>query len=814
LVAAKCLAVHGRLEVVDERGDDSLWNKLGRLQEAVRSVAPNEIGACLPLVPEGYRSCIKDVWRRFDGEGSEMFLDARAVGYAYQYFRLPSRKDAQLKIQTADKQLHADQVAAFTQLYTPFWIVDFLVQNTVLPQLPAELRSHLPHHWLIENSSSAPQRPIDSISILDPACGGGHFLQDAFLTLVEGHKSTGHTSRDAADKAIDQIHGADIDGVALHAAALTLLVQYILTCDQLPGKPWNCFSFVGTDLLGSLSRAFPQDHPLSRLYSVVVTNPPYIGRRLITRELKTALKREYPGSAHDLAAPFVVRGLELLEPGGRLGFITQASLLSLPSFEPLRLKLIESESLKIAVELGTGVFPLQSGDKVNSVLLVAQASGSPWNGGAATTFIDLSQKEDKEESLRSICHKPEEFSPAVFLRRLSEFITAASSAFHYKCPPAIRQLLLSSPRLESIADVRQGLATTDNRRFLRHIWEVDESEIGKTWFPYVKGAGSERWTSPVLNVVNFAEDGREIKDAVAAKYPYLKGKTAWVVKNEQYYFRPGLCFSFVSTEQFGARVLPAGCIFDVAASALFPPADSSDFLLAYLNSTLIRSICKLVNPTINMQVGDVKRLPLLHFSAELQSALAQLGRHCVELKAELDSFIHPQFRSSDNFQLASILGSDDPASSYAQLVSRIAVLHSQLQRNEATIDELILQKCDDLLALSTADRESITSWSAANASQTFHHPATLLSKAQFAELAVVQTVMQQSLKRKSQNGSSACQSNSVLSPIALEWVEEALGTPLSSFSRKRLADCAAKSFKGTPPACFEEVPVSITATKN
>ena len=96
-------------------------------------------------------------------------------------------------------------------------------------------------------------------------------------------------------------------------------------------------------------------------------------------------------------------------------------------------------------------------------------------------------------------------------------------------------------------------------------------------FRTLRVRAQERWTSPVLNVVNFADNGREIKETVANKYPYLNGKTAWVVKNEQYYFRAGLCFSFVSTEQFCARVLPAGCIFDVAASALFPAGDSADF---------------------------------------------------------------------------------------------------------------------------------------------------------------------------------------------------------------------------------------------
>ncbi|HNB24985.1 MAG TPA: hypothetical protein PKZ32_21365, partial [Candidatus Melainabacteria bacterium] len=150
-----------------------------------------------------------------------------------------------------------------------------------------------------------------------------------------------------------------------------------------------------------------------------------------------------------------------------------------------------------------------------------------------------------------------------------------------------------------------------------------------------KGAGSKRWFSPVVHVVKWENNGQEIKDAVNQAYPYLKGKVHWVVKNEKYYFKEGLSFSFVNNANFAVRLLPAGCIFDVAASALFPTKIDRYALLAYLNSSFAGKMAHLINPTINFQVGDVKRLPIIPFTESESEKLAQMARECTEATVQL-----------------------------------------------------------------------------------------------------------------------------------------------------------------------------------
>src|SRR5208283_3635094 len=193
---------------------------------------------------------------------------------------------------------------------------------------------------------------------------------------------------------------------------------------------------------------------------------------------------------------------------------------------------------------------------------------------------------------------------------------------NYLRPPVVMSLRSRLQKLADIATLKQGLATTDNARFLRYVWEVSPAEIGKRFVPYVRGDGAERWWSPLTTVVLWEGNGLAIKEAVTAAYPYLKGNYAWVVKNEEYYFRSGLTFSFVSKDRLAVRKLAAGAIFDVGSSAIFIDNCSREgALLAYLNSALATAMAHDLNPTINFQVGDLKKLVIPDFSPAEQETL-------------------------------------------------------------------------------------------------------------------------------------------------------------------------------------------------
>ena len=639
-------------------------------------------------------------------------LDESCLGYIYQLFSAPIRADSQKLLQTANKSSSLRQMVAFTQLYTPRWVVDFLLHNALLPlwrgsnQIGGE--EHFP--YLIGSPSACGQKegvvnerqPASQLTVLDPACGSGHFLLRAFDLLLSLYRQEDYGPEQAAKEILENnIYGVDLDPVGLWVTALSLLSRSLAYLPAVPRLKLNLAHCQerqdGVPLMGSLHRSWSADHLLMHKYRVVVTNPPYLGRKLLDRQIKSRLKTEYTDAHQDLCAAFLSRSVELLKPGGRLGMIIQASLLYLPTYGKLRQLILESLSLKVVVEAGTQVFPLLSGEKVNSALIVVE-KGCPAAAGQEAIFFDLTAVRDKERQLNCLIaarqgrQPPEAKSSAgVYLRQQSSFAGMRKHAFNYRCPPAFLSISRQSFCLSDQAEVRQGLATTDNRRFVRLFWEVDPAAIGSRWFPYVKGAGSRRWWAPIENVVNFEDGGRAIKEAVNQAYPYLNGKTEWVVKNEQFYFREGLSFSFVSAKQLSVRYLPPGCIFDVAGSAVFSKEGQLDFLLAYLNSSFSAAAAGLLNPTINFQVGDLKRLPLLRFTKQEQEELSRLGRRCLQLTRRLCRFADNDWGGTMPEEVRQILGGGDPDRLWRQSLDSLERDTASLALCELEIDRLVLQ---------------------------------------------------------------------------------------------------------------------------
>lgn len=751
--------------------DDAL-RRSKRLYDQHKLALPPELPFLFLDNPADYPTQFSKILRAI--EASEIKNYPHIIGYTYQFWRDSDRKIAQSEIQSADKQIDKAKLVAFTQIYTPDWVVEFIVANSLLPLLEPHLAnlSKL-QRWLSPQHFPAKPRVPSSISILDPAAGSGNFLLGAFDALFELLTKSGLPPEEAVTSIAKQLHGCDIDTVALCVAAIALVTR----CNQFGVKSTPTFhgltqAIPSKDaLLGSLSTNFPDSHPLSKQHSVVITNPPYIGRKLISRDLKGLLKSHWPDSHHDLSAAFFERSLSLLEPGGRVGLITQASMLSLPSHAKLRALILDRYHLKTTVDAGPGVFPLQSGEKVNSAILIVEkphtsleashairkslstnpktpashlsievktASADTGSAGLqpaskirqdsgvssiheirdakenVASFFNLKQSDDKENVLleqlaylRQGNHRTGENGSATIVQP-ELFRQFHGHAFNYSIPPVVAQLLTHAPTLESIADIRQGLATTDNDRFVKLIWQVNPEEIGRVWYPYVKGAGGQRYSSPIRHVVNWQDNGADIKAAVAERYPYLKGKTAWVVKNEAFYFKEGLCFSFVNTRGIAVRKLPPNCIFDVGASAIF--SDCNDFLLAYLNSSFMVSLANSLNPTINNQVGDLKRFPVLQFDESIKRKLSDLARECCDIKEQIDALIDPSTwfsnrcstkqtgfspsrqSSPSSHSFYTTLGPNgDDCSEFKQFETLLLNLQTTLDSKEFEIDEIVLE---------------------------------------------------------------------------------------------------------------------------
>ncbi len=800
LMALKILSHSGSLARLHGRGHDrdpsqirlnELSHLVRQLHERHSSFCPEQPALAAPVLPSP--NLLEAVWELLSNRRLSLhWSDERSLGYAYQFLCAPLRRASQNDIQSANKSVGSDQLIAFTQLYTPGWVVDYLLDNTVLPQWsgsPSTVGSnYLQIGWSDPSSletivsggfpgqpSSRDRdsgrfdgkhtRPAAELALIDPACGSGHFLIPAFDLFLKMHAAEGTPPDEAVARILERnLAGVDIDHSALWVVALALLLKS-LKAGATGRVEWRGLASVLTpssggenSLLGTLDPSWStcRHHPLSRRYDAVVTNPPYAGRKLLPRDLKARLKALYPHAHQDLCAAFIQCGLDLVEPGGRLGFIAQASLLHLPTYQDLRQRLVEQEALISVVDAGPGVFPLQTGEKVNSALVVVERSSelpsenansalvvaersselpsekansplvvaersselpsekanSPLvvaersselpsensdsarmrasAGRIPAIFIDLTSSKDKESALRDLTGaSAASFAGGIYRCDPQSFKLHPRYAFAYKCPPVVLRMVQSAERLDAHADVRQGLATTDNKRFVRYWWDVDPAQNGIRWFPYVKGAGSDRWYSPILHVVNWADNGAEIKAAVSDSYPYLEGKSGWVVKNEQFYFQDGLTFSFVNARALAVRRLPAGCIFDVGGSALFGDDETLDFLFAYLNSSVISAIARVLNPTINFQVGDVRRLPVIPFPRHVRDELAQLGLQCYRLKRELHKFNPTSIDAVIPQEVLDIASGGDISRMWGTLSSRLDASARALADLESRLNDLV-----------------------------------------------------------------------------------------------------------------------------
>lgn len=778
----------------------------------VRNFWQDKLSDSISQPTEMRRETINALQDLNDPEFVPLWKDPCTIGYAYQFLSSPARKKAQAEIQSSNKQLPLRKLINFTQIYTPDWVVDFLLVNCVVAQWKQAEQQRFPFLLKTPAEEIVLSRPAQELTVLDPACGSGHFLVRALDCLLGLYEYERIDRMDALRHIIANcIAGVDVDVFGLWVTAVALLVRCLretVKADFHIGNLTHALSLqtnaAHDSLLGSLSRKWPEAHPLHKHFTAVVTNPPYIGRKLMSRELKAELLKEYPDCRYDLCAPFIARGLELLHPGGRLGLITQASLLYLPSYTKLRRRIIDKHSLVSAIEVGPGVFPLQGGEKVNSMLVVIQTPDTKGSheitnghGNNQAVFANIAQSANKVHALHAtILDANSGTNNNCFQHSPSIFIKNERCAFTYSCPPEILELLGRMPKLSSIAEVCQGLATSDNGRFVRDWWQVDPTDLNKLWFPYVKGAGGNRWYSPIKHVINWRDNGADIKEAVQEAYPYLKGNVSWVVKNEQFYFRPGLCFSFVSSRDLAVRRLPAGCIFDVGASALFTGEDNEDFLLGYLNSSFINAVAKLLNPTVNFQVGDIKKLPVLPFSKQERNQLMNFANDCFDLKREIDQCLDTGLDCQTPDEIPLVFRGEDPIALFDRYCKRIESASVRLRQLEDSIDELALSNLERHIDTThSITSHKIRTWIDSQTSRPQTVKGIETWRRSFAD-----NLLRECVKKRlgtPGNGSSncftvptdtACLRYEVLGLPGTGWWEQLLGVPLNTYLRELAAE--------------------------
>jgi len=558
------------------------------------------------------------------------------LGWLHQYYQFQMKNT--VFAGKKHKQIAEKDIPAATQFFTPEWLVKYMIQNTLgrLCHAPETEQA-----YFLGDDAGKKSNP-EQIKILDPCMGTGHILVYAFDMLMQMYLNAGTPPESAVRQILKHhLYGLELDRYACETARFILITKALLYDKTfLKSGIRPNFAFFQGEPAGSLLTE--SENPvicqmLKAQYDIVVTNPPYMGSSGMPEPLSEFVRMQYPDSYQNLYACFMERCSAFAKPGGYLAMLNMHGWMFLPSFEALRKKMLKSHVICSLLHLGAYAFDTSDvGTIVQSACFVMKKQPPAREEGIYLNLCDYRDTEQKHQIF--LHHQAETYRIAQ-----EQFFRIPGSPLIYQASEQIFRLF-QMPKLGETAEARQGLTTSDNRRFIRLWHEVDYTNIcfharnheqamqsHKKWFPYHKGGGYRKWYGNHSEVINYEDNGRELNafhEKLNRKHPGGR------LKNKKYYFRESITWTFIALTP-GFRYNPEGFLFDVAGSSLFTE-DDREYLLAFLCSSVARYLLYLLNPTMNIQTRDIKLLPYLRSDSEHIDGLAEENiRLCQE---DWDSF--------------------------------------------------------------------------------------------------------------------------------------------------------------------------------
>lgn len=377
---------------------------------------------------------------------------------------------------------------------------------------------------------------------------------------------------------------------------------------------------------------------MSQRYNIIVTNPPYMGIKNMSPSLANYVRKTYPDNKYDLYAVFIQSLQEKLSVNGMVGLVTMQTFMFLGRYEWLRRRTLEKDIVNL-LQLGTRAFDEISGEVVQTACYVIRNSSVK---GFFARYVDLSSAESA--SLKETIFLRKE--GRIYERPKELFNEIPGAPISFWVSNQVCWIYKNGTPLIKIASPRQGMATSDNDRFVRLWYEVDINRIGfsiasremaqsegKKWFPYNKGGGYRKWYGNNDYVVNWENDGEEIKAFRDFKNSTLDSNMG--VAGLPFIFKENITWSKVCSSKFSVRYLPQGYLFDVSGCSIYGDSNTIKKLISLLNSNVIEKLLMAISQSLNFEVGSIKQLPII--------GLEQIPPYYFEMnysieKADWDSF--------------------------------------------------------------------------------------------------------------------------------------------------------------------------------
>ena len=692
------------------------------------------------------------------------------IGWLYQYYNSEKREvvyNGSMKKSKIDKEY----IAPATQLFTPDWIVKYMVENS-LGKLALEstgINENLKDNWKYyiesELDKNSEKIKIEDVKILDPAMGSGHILVYAFDLLFEMYENLGWSTKESVLSILkNNLYGLEIDERAGQLASFALMMKarekfsrlfsvlkreeafklntlIIEESNNLSEKIKNKLKANNLNNLNKIIEDFEdakeygsilklksidkeilekefnllkesfnnneqetlifnedemfidineelelienlikQHTIMTDKFDITVTNPPYMGNSRMNGILKEYIDKNYSDVKSDLFAVFIKKVISFNKENGFISLVSPYVWWFIKSYEELRNYILNHLTFYNLIQLEYNAF---EGATIPVGTFVLKNKIIPNYKMIGIKLSDFKGIENQPIKTLEAIKNPN--CNWRFQAKQKDFEKIPGSPIAYWVSDKIREIFEKNQKLGDIGEAKQGLATADNNRFLRLWNEVNYNKIGynisnsqevleskKKWFPYNKGGEFRKWYGNQEYLVNWENDGYEIKNFKNA-----------VVRNPSYYFKESISWGLITSAGSSFRYFPKGFVYDVSGMSYFLEKNQFNYL-GILNTKIYSDLTKIINPTINLQIGDILVLPATEIKNEKFNKLVQQN---IDIsKEEWDSR-----ETSWNFEKLSLIDGEDLRTTFENYCSHWRDNFVQLHKNEEELNRLFIE---------------------------------------------------------------------------------------------------------------------------
>ena len=673
------------------------------------------------------------------------------IGWLYQYYNEEKKKEVDKKTKKG-KKVEQDDIPAKTQLFTPKWIVKYMVENSLGNLwLEGHPNENLEEKWkflvkrekqeeeieskLEKLNENYKEMKLEEIKIIDPCMGSGHILVYAFDVLMDIYLNLGYSNRDAVQSILENnIYGLDIDKRAYQLAYFALMMKAREYYKRIFSKKLElniCYtresndinkeiidfisngnnkikdelnliynSFLDAREYGSLIEAPKIDYNeiknrlseientdfynlfdelkkeeiknkfyyviktseiLSKKYEVVATNPPYMGSSIMDSKLSKYTKKNYPDSKMDMFAVFIEKCNNLTKKNCYISMITMQSWMFLSSFETLRKNILEKTTIKSLLQLGYGVIGIAFGtsafslkksfpdekegyyfrmfDKIAQNIQTDDCAILFRISKNTTNFKYKFDEYSSENTISEDIKSNEKGNLIKFQINQKNFEKIPGMPIGYWASENLLEDFEKGIKTSELVEPKVGLQTGDNNLFLRQWYEVREKEIsyntetidetkdnGYKWYPYNKGGERRQWYGNYDYVVNWENNGNEIRN-----FKDSNGKLRSRPQNTEYYFKEAITWPLITSGGFSIRYRESGSIHDVSGMSAFSENKLRlKYILGIMGTKISNFIFNMLNPTVNLQVGDFNNFPVIE-NEQIKPKVISIVDDCIKI---------------------------------------------------------------------------------------------------------------------------------------------------------------------------------------